>query len=61
MDGIGTQEQGFSILVGFEMEVLLMDDTKEVPNPVDAVGGWSTSAGLRNRTVSVPEQLICAL
>ena len=56
-----TQEQGFRILAGFEMEFLLMDDTKETPNPVDAVGGWSTSAGLRNPTVSVLEQLICTL
>ncbi len=51
---------GIQILTGFELEFFLMDaETQDCP--IQNVGGWSTSAGLRGNALLVLEEIAHAL
>lgn len=53
------QEQHHAqLLVGFEVEFVLLDSTWQACNTIDTIEAWSTSAGLRDEKLQVLESIV---
>ncbi|KAI0096583.1 glutamine synthetase [Nemania sp. FL0031] len=50
-----------SLLVGFEIEFVLLGPDDELYKPVDRVTGFSRAAGLRSKTMTILDQVLDAL
>ena len=58
----GFQEnQESKVLVGFEIEFVLLDALSNIPSTVDPIGGISVTAGLRGDTLVLLEEIVSAL
>lgn len=54
-------EWGSTILIGFEIEFVLLDASDNVIQPMDRLNGYSRPAGLRAETLELVEEIITAL
>ena len=52
---------GGKLLVGFEIEFVLLDETLQLFKSMDALKGYSRTAGLRAETLGMVEEIISAL
>lgn len=58
---VEAKKRGFQLLAGFEVETIWLDASKTPPTPVDNVGAWSSAVGLRNRYMSILEEIVLSL
>jgi glutamine synthetase len=54
-------EWGAKVLIGFEIEFVLLDGLDNVVKPIDRLNGYSRTAGLRAETLDLVEEIIDAL
>ncbi|KAB5551135.1 protein fluG [Coniochaeta sp. 2T2.1] len=59
--GFGYEHGGASLLIGFELEFVLLDDHNQVPQSVDRIEGFSTNAGLRVDNLVIVEKIFDAV
>lgn len=52
---------GAKVLMGFEIEFVLLDGFNKVIKPMDRLNGYSRTAGLRGDTLDVVEEIVDAL
>ncbi|KAI1313741.1 glutamine synthetase [Xylaria venustula] len=55
------KEWGAQVLIGFEIEFVLLDPANNVSEPLDRLNGYSRTAGLRAETLDLVEDIISAL
>ncbi|KAI6088623.1 glutamine synthetase [Hypoxylon rubiginosum] len=55
------QKWGTKVLVGFEIEFVLLDESNNVVKPMDRLNGYSRTAGLRAETLDLVEEIVDAL
>lgn len=55
------KEWGTNVLIGFEIEFVLLDGSNNVIEPVDRLNGYSRTAGLRAETLDLVEEIVQAL
>lgn len=55
------KEWGALVLIGFEIEFVLLDGSNNVIEPVDRLNGYSRTAGLRAETLDLVEEIVEAL
>jgi glutamine synthetase len=55
------REWGANILIGFEIEFVLLDGADNVIEPLDRLNGYSRTAGLRAETLDLVEEIVNAL
>ncbi|OAA58775.1 Glutamine synthetase [Cordyceps fumosorosea ARSEF 2679] len=55
------REWGAKVLIGFEIEIVLLDDSNNVIKPMDRLNGYSRIAGLRAETLDLVEEIVSAL
>lgn len=55
------REWGPDILIGFEIEFVLLDESNDVVKPLDRLIGYSRTAGLRAETLGLVEEIVDAL
>ncbi|KAJ5940361.1 protein fluG [Penicillium verrucosum] len=60
LERLGTQ-WGAKVLIGFEIEFVLLDESDNVTEPLDRLNGDSTTAGLRGETLNLMEEIVDAL
>lgn len=52
---------GAKVLIGFEIEFVLLDEFDSVIKPIDRLDGYSRTAGLRAETLDLVEEIVEAL
>ncbi|CAJ0540910.1 Ff.00g077860.m01.CDS01 [Fusarium sp. VM40] len=55
------KELGADVLVGFEIEFVLLDESNNIIKPLDRLNGYSRPAGLRGETLDLVEEIVDAL
>ncbi len=55
------REWGAQILIGFEIEFVLLDGSNNIHAPLDRLVGYSRPAGLRSATLNIMEEIVDAL
>ncbi|KAI7288785.1 hypothetical protein KC343_g1094 [Hortaea werneckii] len=55
------QEWGAKVLMGFEIEFILLDQENKVFRPLDCLNGYARLAGLRGETLNLLEEILDAL
>jgi len=55
------REWGAKVLIGFEIEFVLLDGSDNVIKPMDRLNGYSRTAGLRAETLDLVEEIVDAL
>jgi glutamine synthetase len=55
------EQHATSVLIGFEVEFVLLDDSSNLTRPIDRIAGYSTTGGLRGDTLLIMEEIIEAL
>lgn len=55
------KEWGANVLIGFEIEFVLLDGSNNVIKPLDRLNGYSRPAGLRGETLDLVEEIVDAL
>ncbi|KAI9678975.1 MAG: hypothetical protein M1822_007401 [Bathelium mastoideum] len=50
-----------TFLTGFEIEFVLLDSSGQIPQTVDGISAWSTTAGLRGSSLDLTEDIVEAL
>ncbi|KAI3319617.1 hypothetical protein HD806DRAFT_508585 [Xylariaceae sp. AK1471] len=55
------KEWGAKVLIGFEIEFVLLDKSNNVVKPLDRLNGYSRTAGLHAETLDLVEEIIHAL
>lgn len=55
------KDWGAKVLIGFEIEFVLLDESNKVIKPLDRLNGYSRIAGLRAETLDLIEEIIEAL
>jgi glutamine synthetase len=57
----GNEHEGASLLIGFELEFVLLDEKNQVPQSIDRIEGFSMTAGLRGENLVIVEAIFDAL
>lgn len=55
--GCFEQQHATKLLVGFEIEFVLLDESLSIPKSLDRIAGYSMTAGLRGRTLTAMEEI----
>lgn len=50
-----------TMLMGFEIEFVLLNESRQLHRPLDALNGYSRTSGLRGKTLSIIEEIVEAL
>lgn len=57
----GEEHDGATLLIGFELEFVLLDEKNQVPQSIDRIEGFSMNAGLRGDNLVIVEAIFDAL